>query len=89
MHNLYDGPASRQGVNASVSYPTQPISIASSKLNPNAYDFPGVNPKVFENIEHHRQQFLDNEDLVAVENFFDEETFAKIAKVWDRFLWSV
>ncbi|CAD7972398.1 unnamed protein product [Amoebophrya sp. A25] len=38
----------------------------------------GINPVHLEKIEEYRQQWYENEDLIIMENFFDQETFARI-----------
>lgn len=49
---------------------------------------PGVNEAHLKDLEGQRKAFYENEDLIVVENFFDEETFRRIEKEADR-VWRV
>ncbi|CAD7952241.1 unnamed protein product [Amoebophrya sp. A120] len=61
-------------------------STAAVNVTNLAFKLPGINPKHLKLLPEYKKQFVDNYDLVIAEDFFDEETFAKIEQESHR-LW--
>jgi hypothetical protein len=62
------------------------FSQHQSSLDPPSSFLPGINLRHFVNLDKIRADWIKNERLVVIEDFFDKQTFAKIrdevARLW-------